>query len=298
MSEHTPSLHRNVTMLLPATDMQATLPLYLPDFGQVTWVDRTISTNLDLYNQARQDDGHGPRPWLLGAHRQDAGRGRAGRTWHNAPGANLMFSCAFDVFLPPDRLPALSPLAGMVACEVLRRPLRTGNRPHLTMKWPNDIQWQSAKLAGILVEATRAGTLRKAADHHVIIIGIGINLQDARALSQSLQRRIADWSQVANADIYAASLSAVSMVADIAHAWRQAIGDISLHGLENLVSRFQAVDALAGKQVNITDQGKLLQQGVACGINAFGQLQLRNNQGVHSITVGDVSVRDRQWSHA
>lgn len=280
-----------VPMLLPVADMQTMLQSGLPEFNQIDWVSRTESTNLDLYTQARADSGSGPRPWLLGAHQQDSGRGRAGRTWHNAPGANLMFSCAFDVFLPPARLPALAPLAGMVACEVLRRYILPGNRSHLTMKWPNDIQWQSAKLAGILVEATRAGTLRQAGDHHVIIIGIGINLHDGRALSTSLQRRIADWAQIATEDSHAACVSASTLVTAIAAAWKQALDEITSHGLDGLISRFDTVDALAGQAVDIIDNGKLLQQGIACGINAHGQLQLRNTQGVHSITVGDVSVR-------
>ena len=30
-----------------------------------------------------------------------------------------MFSCAFDVHLPAAQLPALSPLAGVAACEAL-----------------------------------------------------------------------------------------------------------------------------------------------------------------------------------
>src|SRR3546814_3966853 len=52
-----------------------------------------------------------------------------------------------------------------------------------------DLQWKFAKLAGILVEVTRAGTSRLSSDHHVAIIGIGLNLNDARAL-RSEERRV------------------------------------------------------------------------------------------------------------
>src|SRR5690606_28485961 len=124
------------------------------------------------------------RPWLLGAHLQHHGRGRAGRTWQNRPGANLMFSCAFDVFLPPQHLPTLSPAAGVAACEALRSLIGPAYQHQLTLKWPNDLQWKFAKLAGILVEVTRSGTSRISSDHYVAILGIGINLDDARALSQ------------------------------------------------------------------------------------------------------------------
>src|SRR5690606_16498739 len=126
-------------------DLQAELQSRLPQFKQVQWVDQTDSTNADLMAKARAPQGPLARPWLLGAHLQNRGRGRAGRSWQNRSGANLMFSCAFDVFLPPAALPSLSPYAGVVASEVLRSMMTASNRPLLTMKWPNDIQWRFAK---------------------------------------------------------------------------------------------------------------------------------------------------------
>src|SRR3546814_14434760 len=62
----------------------------------------------------------------------------------------LMFSCAFDVFITPQQLATLSPLAGLAACEALRELVQAQHRKHLSMKWPNDVQWHYAKLAGIL----------------------------------------------------------------------------------------------------------------------------------------------------
>src|SRR5690554_4409989 len=124
---------------LPAPDQLAReLSTALPLFNQVQWTEKTVSTNGDLLARARSVGGPLARPWLLGAHLQESGRGRAGRTWQNRSGANLMFSCAFDVFLPPARLATLSPYAGLVATETLRGLLTASNRPLLTMKWPND----------------------------------------------------------------------------------------------------------------------------------------------------------------
>src|SRR5690554_5338975 len=118
--------------------MQALIRKGLPEFRQVEWVGLTDSTNADLMERARAESGVLARPWLLGAHLQTRGRGRSGRSWQNRSGANLMFSCAFDVFLPPARLATLSPYAGLVATETLRGLLTASNRPLLTMKWPND----------------------------------------------------------------------------------------------------------------------------------------------------------------
>ena len=120
----------------------------------------TGSTNADLIQRARSGTGSIVRPWLLGAHLQEEGRGRAGRTWQNRAGAHLMFSCAFDIFLPARSLATLSPLAGVAACEALRSLLPARHRVALgTTKWPNDMLWYGAKLAGILTEVTRAARL-------------------------------------------------------------------------------------------------------------------------------------------
>lgn len=271
--------------------MQLLLREGLPEFQRIEWVGRTDSTNADLLERARAESGILARPWLLGAHLQERGRGRSGRSWQNRSGANLMFSCAFDVFLPPNTMATLSPYAGVVACEALRSLLTASNRPLLTMKWPNDLQWRFAKLAGILVEITRAGTARLSPDHHVAIIGIGVNLDDARALSASLNRRIADWSEVSRADSAAARVRPEHIVMRIAKAWYENLSEVSARGFEGLPARYAGVDGLIGQKVDIIDNGRIIRSGNAAGVNETGQLLLRNAAGEHAISVGEVSVR-------
>lgn len=265
----------------------------LPHFGQVEWFARTASTNADLLTKTRTSLLRLDRPWLLGAHLQEQGRGRAGRTWQNRPGANLMFSCAFDVFLPPRLLPALSPLAGVAACEALRGLLPPTLQPHLTLKWPNDLQWKFAKLGGILVEITRAGTSRLSTDHHVAIMGIGLNLDDARSLSQSLDRQIADWREICDAAQEVAQSPATTLVSRIAQAWYDGINQTIRQGLFEFPARFARVDSLNGQHVNILDDGQIVHSGIACGVNELGQLLLRTPDGELAISVGDVSVRPK-----
>ncbi len=276
--------------------LKTTLSTALPHFKQVDWVERTDSTNAELMSKARASSGQLARPWLLGAHLQESGRGRAGRTWQNRAGANLMFSCAFDVFLPPLQLPTLSPLAGLAACEALRELIGAPQRSRLSMKWPNDVQWQFAKLAGILVEVTRAGASRLSSDHYVAVIGIGVNLSDARALSLSLNRQIADWSEIAQQDDRAAAASAADIVARIAQAWYASLNDVTAHGFGSLPERYGKVDFLAGQHVNVLDGDRIKQAGIACGINTLGQLILRTHDGETPISIGEISVRPQQDS--
>jgi BirA family biotin operon repressor/biotin-[acetyl-CoA-carboxylase] ligase len=272
--------------------MTRTLRAALPRFAQVGWVAKTGSTNGDLLERARDPMGPMTRPWLLGSHQQTQGRGRAGRAWQNRTDANLMFSCAFDVFLPARQLPTLAPLIGLVSCEALRGRIDPGARAHLTMKWPNDLQWKQAKLAGILIESTRSGTAQ-AADHHLIIIGMGLNLRDAHSLSAALGRRIADWAEIAAQDPQAAAMTPADLVACIAMAWFQALNRATAYGFEDLPARYAQVDGLSGQLLDVLDDGRLLQTGAACGIDSQGRLLLRNANGLHPISMGEISVRIR-----
>ncbi len=274
--------------------ISALTPL-LPDFTSLQWLESTGSSNADLMQRVRQADAS-TLPWLLGADRQSSARGRAGRPWQNTSGSTLMFSCAFAVDLPITELPGLSPVMGIAACEALRDLISAHRATHaypiaetrLALKWPNDLQWGQAKLAGILVESAN----RPGSQSPVIVAGIGLNLKDASALSSALGRPIADWSQITaiNPEISHA-ISPAQIVASIARAWSRAIKDYATGGYAVFNTRFDRVDALAGHQVDVTDQGFILQTGVAIGTDSIGRLLLQNNQGISAVMVGDVSIR-------
>jgi len=289
-----PMSEDNLQPLPEPEDMKAALSGALPQFRQIQWVRTIASTNASLMELARADRGQLARPWLLGAHLQEHGRGRSGRSWQNREGANLMFSCAFDVFLPPRKLPTLSPLVGLAACEALRKLISPELRLNLSMKWPNDLQWRYAKLAGILVETTRAGASRLSPDHYVAIIGMGINLDDARALSKSLNRSVSDWSEIAREDPSAAQVSPSLMVSSVAQAWYDSLNEVTAHGFDFLPERYAQVDALAGQHIHIIEHNRIIQAGIACGVDTNGQLQLRTPAGQIGVSVGEVSVRRRQ----
>ncbi|AHV92321.1 biotin--[acetyl-CoA-carboxylase] ligase [Bordetella holmesii ATCC 51541] len=243
------------------------------------WVASTGSTNADLLARARQSQT--PKPWLLGAHLQEAGRGRAGRAWKNRSGATLMFSCAFDVHLPAPQLPALSPMAGLAACEALRHlSAQTG----VCVKWPNDVQWHEAKLAGVLAETTR----NPDGNGHTVVIGMGLNLRDADMLSANLQRAIADWSQV---DAQDRVRDAADIVQATALAWQQAVADLEQHGFAAFVQRYAQADALHGRSVNVIDRGEVLYGGQAAGVDVLGRLQVQCDHGLMAVTAGEISVR-------
>ncbi|MGY6269085.1 biotin--[acetyl-CoA-carboxylase] ligase [Achromobacter denitrificans] len=270
---------------LPAPETLAReLAARLPAFQDIAWTGSTGSTNADLLARARA--GAVGKPWLLGTHLQETGRGRAGRPWQNRAGSTLMFSCAFDLRLPPAQLPSLSPLAGVAACEALRA-VAGPDAAGLCMKWPNDVQWHDAKLAGVLVETTRNPGGPDAG--YTVVIGMGVNLADAARLSLALEREVADWSQVQARSARIAT--AADLVCASATAWHEAIQTLEREGFPAFKRRFGQVDALAGRKVNVLDKGAILLSGTACGVDDHGRLLVQTPEGAKPILVGEISIR-------
>lgn len=105
--------------------------------------------------------GAGEGLWLR-AHRQTSGRGRQGRHWVS-PAGNL-FASTLVRMRPTDPAAATLALVAAVALEEAVSVFLPGGR--VTLKWPNDLLVDGAKLSGILLE--RSGD--------AVVIGFGANL--------------------------------------------------------------------------------------------------------------------------
>jgi BirA family biotin operon repressor/biotin-[acetyl-CoA-carboxylase] ligase len=97
------------------------------------------------------------KPVLVVAGRQTTGRGRSGSQWLNADRA-MAASLAFVPVWNQENWSLIPLVAGLAAAEVVG--------PECHLKWPNDLLLESAKVGGILSEAS--GDL--------VITGCGLNL--------------------------------------------------------------------------------------------------------------------------
>jgi BirA family biotin operon repressor/biotin-[acetyl-CoA-carboxylase] ligase len=119
---------------------------------------------------------------------QSRGRGRAGRTWHTAPGKALALSVLLTRGCDRRSLGLLPLAAGLAVAQALE-PL--GAAPAL--KWPNDVLLQGRKVAGVLCESRRvpassgyptAPPGRAAAPpsaRAAAVVGVGVNVSQAAA---------------------------------------------------------------------------------------------------------------------
>jgi BirA family biotin operon repressor/biotin-[acetyl-CoA-carboxylase] ligase len=129
----------------------------------VRHVAETESTNADVAVAAR--DG-APEGTVIVADHQTAGRGRLDRTWETPAGSGLAMSALLrPKQLDPGLWPWIPLMAGVATAEAVARLGLVAQ-----LKWPNDVEINGRKLAGILVE--RIDTT----DGPVAVVGIGLNV--------------------------------------------------------------------------------------------------------------------------
>ena len=151
-------------------------------------LEETDSTNAHALRRAPE------RPtWFL-ARRQVAARGSRGRPWAMAPG-NFAATLALRQWGTPPGLSRIGFVAGLALHDALVS--LTGRA--FALKWPNDVLMDGRKLAGILLERERVGTIGsgggpgsgagagarpatvggRRAEAHTLAVGFGVNLAAA-----------------------------------------------------------------------------------------------------------------------
>ncbi|RXZ36499.1 biotin--[acetyl-CoA-carboxylase] ligase [Oxalobacteraceae bacterium CAVE-383] len=238
-------------------------------------VASTGSTNADLMAAAQA--GALIRPTLLAAQMQTAGRGRAGRAWLSAPDAALTFSLAWKFDCPLQHLAGLPLAVGVTLAEAL-----AALGQAVQLKWPNDLLLDHAKLGGILIEIAGGTQSRVGGDATWAVIGIGLNL----ALPAALREQVNGASATA-----LLALEREQLLAVLLDRLADALTEFERAGFAAFTARWNACHAYADRAVRILDQGQILHQGIAAGVDDGGRLLLDTDSGRIAISAGDVSLR-------
>lgn len=238
--------------------------------ADVEVVQETGSTNTDLMQRLATLE----RPLLLVAERQTAGRGRAGRSWLSVPGGVLTFSLAWKLPQSGAQLMGLPLVIGLAAAETLK-----ALAVPVGLKWPNDIWRDGKKMGGILVESAPA-----AGGGTWIVGGIGLNLLVPEALEATLGVQVADAPWLAQMDRN-------QLLGTLLNALARLLEQFAISGFAPFAARWNALHVFAGQMVQIQDQGKVLLEGQALGVDEEGYLLLNTPAGVRRVVSGDVSLR-------
>jgi len=210
---------------------------------------------------------------------QTAGRGPAGGDWLSAPGKSLTFSLAWKFALPTHALVGLPLAVGVALADALSM-----FDVKVELKWPNDVLHEGRKLAGILIETAAAG---KTPDANWAVIGIGLNLALDDDVAARIGRPVASAPRLAEPDQNLLAATLVSRLAETLLQFEQ-------QGLAAFLPRWNALHAYAGQPVVLLDQGRVLHDGIAIGIDPIGRLLLDTAHGRVAVMAGDVSLRIKE----
>lgn len=254
-------------------------------------VAETRSTNDDLL--ARWRAGALIDPVARMAHRQTAGKGRAGRTWIATPEDSLCFSLAYPFQRNIAQLSGLSLLIGLAVIEGIAAACATTPnlllQQGLRLKWPNDILLNGAKLGGILIE----GGQTKVGDPTWMVIGVGMNLQGSAQIQSNLGAQSSQKVSALN-ELHLAG----SAPPEKDYLWLQIVESIEKQlfafertGFKPYQTQWMQWDAYKDQLVCISGAGKEVIYGIAKGVDQSGALLLEHEGKLMTIHAGDVSLR-------
>jgi len=209
----------------------------------------------------------------INADQQTAGYGRMQRRWHSPKDCNIYATFYFRLSLQTLHLASLAQIMTLSVSMVL---IKEGLCPKI--KWPNDVQLNEKKLAGVLCE-TRFHT-----DGIEIFLGIGINVN-------------MDLDQLSLIDQPATSLSN-----ETGHLWDRAVllkklqkqfaADLEKFKKEGFTpfhSQFENLLAYKGQTIRCFD-GHKEWVGICHSITSDGQLNLYlANKEIHTMLSGDIT---------
>ncbi|MGW0161761.1 biotin--[acetyl-CoA-carboxylase] ligase [Mycobacterium sp. NPDC003323] len=228
-------------------------------------VEETGSTNADLIARAADEQIAGA---VLMAEHQAAGRGRGGRSWQGVPRGLVVVSAGISTAgVAEDQWSLLPLLAGVAVVDTLAATGITAG-----LKWPNDVQVDGAKIAGILAEV--------ASPQQVVVVGIGLNvavtpeeLGQAQATSMQILGAPTDRTEVAQI--------LLQQLGTRVSAWQSGGGAA-------LVADYRRRSATLGRPVRALLPGDREITGTAAAIDESGRLCIDTGAGTEVVAAGDI----------
>lgn len=248
-------------------------------FKQHPWISRVEfhdvidSTNLRAKHIAIDSE---EADVLIVADRQDAGRGRLGRTWVSESGTGLWTS----LLLRPDIEPEAAFKLTLIAAVAVATAIEKATGLEAKIKWPNDILVNRHKVCGILTEMS-------AEWQHVnyLVLGIGINVNQ-KAFPEEIAQVASSLALELGQEID--RLALLEAMIEALDYYRVALVDNSRSA--ELLKVYREKSATLGQRVKII--GKEERIGTALDMNEAGALYVEFEDGTRSyVNHGEVSVR-------
>jgi len=203
---------------------------------------------------------------------QTFGKGTNGRIWFSLPKPQLMFSILLQPTLPPQKLPIINVLCGILLAKTIEE---AGIQAQV--KWPNDVYIQGKKVAGILSELSTSNQQTR------IILGIGVNT------NAELTDFPTDLAATATAlSLHSKSVNRFTILESFLLKLETALYDWNTDEMINFVQKqFEDYWLFKDKEIEIRLDQKIL-RGKSNGINASGALEFVTKTGLEHIYSGTI----------
>ena len=239
--------------------------------------DTVDSTNSRLLERAAAGT---PGGTVIAAEWQSGGRGRLGRPWHAGVGEALTFSLLWRSARGAGALSGLTLAVGVA----LARALAAAGAGSVALKWPNDVLWRGAKLAGVLTELQR-----DALGPTAVVIGVGINVRMSEATRARIGQAAADLETACGVAPDRNRL--LAGVLDELDCLLEAFGRA---GFASLRDEWQRRHAQQGRRVTLTLPDGTRRSGRARGVAEDGALLLETRSGTQRFHSGEISLRPQK----
>lgn len=240
---------------------------------KMLFFDALDSTNIKAKQLA--DEG-APNGTYVIAERQDAGKGRRGRTFYSPAGEGIWMSLILKPEINPNHASMITLVAALAVSKAI---MEITGRP-AGIKWPNDIVMSGKKVCGILTEMSAQFDY---VNH--VVVGIGINVQN-----RSFPKDIA----AVSTSLFLETKQHFNRASLVERIWEEFehYYEIFLQteDLSNLVKEYNAHLVNLHQAVKVLDLKEPF-EGKAMGITPKGELIVDTWESRRLVSTGEVSVR-------
>lgn len=220
----------------------------------------------DSTNELAKRKKHMPHGTVFLTNMQTNGKGRLGRNWESEKKSGIYMSLLLKPQMSAAKLSQITLIAGMAVCRALGFDTK--------IKWPNDVVIGSRKVCGILTEFSGK----------VVICGIGINV-NTKAFPAPLHDKatslLIETGEKHDCDYFCAAV-----LSEFESLYEEFVET----GFESIYEQYSNLCINIDKEVRLIRNNFEI-TGIARGISPDGGLIVETEEGVFTVTTGEVSVR-------
>jgi len=241
---------------------------------EVLYFDTIDSTNTKAQELAEK--GY-PSGTLVVADKQEAGKGRRGRSWVSPSGTGIFMT----LMIKPDINPNNASMLTLVAALAVAKAITSVTGEEALIKWPNDIVINGKKVCGILTE------MNAQFDYiNHIVVGIGINVHN-----ESFPEEISQMASSLMIEAGGKRFHRAQIIAETMSYFEQYYDTfLKTQDLSALVREYDELLVNRNKSVRVLDPKEPF-DGKAMGITPKGELIVDTWESRKLVSSGEVSVR-------